>query len=164
VIALAVGLGIVAITGAAWAGKAFILGERRDAGASAERFRPQRIAVLYFNDLSTDKHLGYLADGLTESLINQLGTVGALDVVSSGGVKQYRGEDVPRDSIARALEAGTLVDGSVVPEGKNVRVTMRVIDGNNGALASDPTSVVESLANPLALKTKLAEQLSLMLR
>jgi eukaryotic-like serine/threonine-protein kinase len=164
VIALAVGLGIIAITGAAWAGKAFILGGRRNAGASAERFRPQRIAVLYFNDLSTDKHLGYLADGLTESLINQLGAVSALDVVSTGGVKQYRGEDVPRDSIARALEAGTLVDGSVVPEGKNVRVTMRVIDGNNGALASDPTSVVESLANPLALKTKLAEQLSLMLR
>jgi serine/threonine-protein kinase len=164
VIAGAVALGIVAITGAAWAGKAFILDARRNTGVGAERLRPQRIAVLYFNDLSTDKHLGYLADGLTESLIGQLGAVSALDVISTGGVKQFRGEDVPRDSIARVLEAGTLVDGSIVPEGKNVRVTMRVIDGNNGALASDPTSVVESLANPLALKTKLAEQLSLMLR
>ncbi|MGZ3333091.1 MAG: protein kinase domain-containing protein [Gemmatimonadaceae bacterium] len=164
VIAGAVALGIVAITGAAWAGKAFILDARRNAGVGAERFRPQRIAVLYFNDLSTDKHLGYLADGLTESLIGQLGAVSALDVISAGGVKQFRGEEVPRDSIARALEAGTLVDGNVVPEGKNVRVTMRIIDGNNGALASDPTSVVEPLANPLALKTKLAEQLSLMLR
>jgi serine/threonine-protein kinase len=163
VIALAVAIGIVAITGAAWAGKAF-MGARRNAGASAERFRPQRIAVLYFNDLSTDKHLGYLADGLTESLINQLGAVSALDVISPGGVKQFRGEDVPRDSIGRALEAGTLVDGSVEPEGKNVRVTMRIIDGNSGAMSADPTSVVESLANPLALKTKLAEQLSLMLR
>lgn len=163
VIALFIALGVVGVTGAAWAGKAF-MGARRIAGAGAERFRPQRIAVLYFNDLSTDKHLGYLADGLSESLIAQLGAVSALDVISTGGVKQFRGEDIPRDSIARALEAGTLVDGSVVPEGKNVRVTMRIIDGNSGALASDPTSVVESLANPLALKTKLAEQLSLMLR
>jgi eukaryotic-like serine/threonine-protein kinase len=164
VIALAVTLGILAITGAAWAGKAFIFDARRNAGAGAERFKPQRIAVLYFNDLSQDKHLGYLADGLTESLINQLGAVSALDVISTGGVKQFRGEDVPRDSIAHALEAGTLVDGSVTPEGKNVRVTMRIIDGNSGAVASEPTSVVEALGNPLALQTKLAQQLSLMLR
>ena len=165
-IALAVALGIVAVTGAAWAGKAFIWDGRRNGatGAGAGSFRPQRIAVLYFNDLSEDKHLGYLADGLTESLINQLAAVSALDVISTGGVKQFRGEDVPRDSIGRALEAGTLVDGSVAPEGKNVRVTMRIIDGNSGAMSADPTSVVESLANPLALKTKLAEQLSLMLR
>jgi len=166
VIALFVALGVVAVTGAAWAGKAFVWGTWRRSATSIgpAGFKPQRIAVLYFKDLSPNKQLGYLADGLTESLINQLGQVSALDVISTGGVKQFRGEDVPRDSIARTLEAGTLVDGTVTPEGNNVRVTMRVIDGNSGAAFDEPKSVVESLGNPLALRTKLAEQLSLMLR
>jgi TolB-like protein len=166
VIVLAVALGIVVVTGAAWAGKAFLWGGKNSgaANAGAGAFKPQRIAVLYFKDLSPDKRLGYLADGLTESLINQLDQVSALDVISTGGVKQYRGEDVSSDSIARALEAGTLVDGSVTPEGNNVRVTMRVIDGNSGVAFDEPKTVVESLANPLALRTKVAEQLSLMLR
>jgi len=168
VIALAVALGIVAVTGAAWAGKAFVWDTWRHAARNIgpAGFKPQRIAVLYFKDLSPDKRLGYLADGLTESLINQLGQVSALDVISTGGVKQFRGLDVSRDSIASLLEAGTLVDGTVTPEGDNVRVTMRVIDGNSGigAAFDEPKTVVESLRNPLALRAKVAEQLSLMLR
>jgi hypothetical protein len=78
-------------------------------------------------------------------------------------MSQFRGKDVTRDSIARALEAGTLVDGTVTPEGNRVRVTVRVVDGNSDA-QFDQASVVESLGNPLALQTKLAQQLALMLR
>jgi serine/threonine-protein kinase len=165
VIALFAALGVVAVTGAAWAGKAFIWDPRRSAAANgAGAFRPQRIAVLYFKDLSPDKRLGYLADGLTESLIGDLGQVSALDVISTGGISQFRAKDVPPDSIARVLEAGTLVQGSVAPEGNNVRVNLRVVDGNSGADFGEPKTVVESLANPLALRTKLASQLALMLR
>jgi TolB-like protein/tRNA A-37 threonylcarbamoyl transferase component Bud32 len=166
VIALTVAVGIVAVTGAAWAGKAFVWDSWRHAARQIgpAGYRPQRIAVLYFKDMSRDKRLGYLADGLTESLTGQLGQVSALDVISTGGVKQFRGLDVSRDSIASLLEAGTLVDGSVAPEGNNVRVTMRIIDGNSGVAFDEPKTVVESLGNPLALRTKLAEQLSVMLR
>ncbi|MDP9201135.1 MAG: hypothetical protein M3P26_04280, partial [Gemmatimonadota bacterium] len=166
VVALAVGLGVVALSGAAWAGKAFLWGARRNSTGSvgAAGFRPQRIAVLYFKDLSPDKRLGYLADGLTESLIDQLAQVSALDVISTGGISQFRGKDVPADSIAHALDAGTLVDGSVAPEGNDrVRVTLRLVDGNSGA-DRDQAAVVESFGNPLVLRTRLAEQLALMLR
>ena len=164
VVTLVVALAVFVISGAAWAGKTFLWGAKRQATNSATAgFRPQRIAVLYFKDQSPDKKLGYLADGLTESLIDQLNHVSALDVISTGGMSQFRGKDVSRDSIANALEAGTLVDGSVTPEGDNVRVTMRLVDGNSGS-QFDEASVVESLKNPLSLETKLAERLSLMLR
>jgi len=165
VVAVFVAVGIVAVTGAAWAGKAFVWDTWRHAATNIgpAGFKPQRIAVLYFKDMSPNKRLGYLADGLTESLIGDLAQVSALDVISVGGIKQFRGKDVRRDSIAHALEAGTLVDGSVTPEGDSVRVTMRVVDGNSDA-QFDQASVVESPGNPLALRTKLAEQLSLMLR
>jgi TolB-like protein len=165
VIAMFVALGIVGVTGAAWAGKAFVWDTWRRSASSIgpAGFKPQRIAVLYFKDLSPNKQLGYLADGLTESLISDLGQVSALDVISVGGIRQFRGKDVRNDSIEHVLEAGTLVDGTVAPEGNNVRVTVRVVDGNSDA-QFDQASVVESPANPLALRTKLAEQLSLMLR
>jgi serine/threonine-protein kinase len=165
VIALFVALGVVGVTGAAWAGKAFVWDTWRRSASSIgpAGFRPQRIAVLYFKDNSPNRQLGYLADGLTESLISDLSQVNALDVISIGGISQFRGKDVRSDSIARALEAGTLVDGSVTPEGNRVRVTMRVVDGNSG-VQFDQASVVESPANPLVLRTKLGEQLSLILR
>ena len=163
-VAFAVVFGILAISGAAWAGKSFLWGAKHQTAPNGGGgFRPQRIAVLDFKDVSADKHLGYLADGVTKSLTDQLSRVNALDVISSGGVNQFRGKDVSRDSIAHVLEAGTLVDGSVTPEGKNVRVTMRLVDGNSDA-QFDEASVVAPLGDPLTLTTKLAEQLSLMLR
>ena len=165
VFALIIAVGVLAVSGAAWAGRAYLLDGRRAAAASsaAGGFRPQRVAVLYFRDASPDKRLGYLADGVTESLIDDLSRVSALDVISSGGIEPFRGKDVPRDSIARALEAGTLVDGSVAPDGNRVRVTLNVVDGNSDAEYRS-ASVVESPDNPQALRAKVAEQLALMLR
>jgi serine/threonine-protein kinase len=155
---------LLVLTGGAWAGKEF-LGRNRSAAttAGAPEFTPQHIAVLYFTDLSPDKKLGYLADGLTESLINDLSAVRALDVVSTNGVQQFRGKNVPRDSIAHALEAGTIVEGSVEAEGNQARATLRVIDGNSGADFRS-ASVTAPLGDPIALKTRLADELAQMLR
>jgi len=163
VIAGAVVVALLVLTGAAWAGKELLGRTRATGGAGASRFALQHVAVLYFTDLSPDKRLGYLADGLTESLINDLSAVKGLDVVSTSGVKPFRAKEISRDSIASLLEAGTLVDGAVEAEGNQARVTLRLIDGSSGAVDKQ-TSVVAPLGDPLALKTKLADQLSQMLR
>jgi len=94
---------------------------------------PTRVAVLYFDDLSRDGDLDYLADGLTEALIEQLAQVRALNVVSRNGVAQFRDSELPRDSVARILEAGSLIQGSVEPTGDDVRITARLVDGTSGA-------------------------------
>ena len=94
-----------------------------------------RVAVLYFTDLSRDSSLGHVASGLTEGLITELQKVRALAVVSANGVAPFRGKEdvVSRDSIARALRASTLVAGSVEPVGDRVRATVRLVDGTSGA-------------------------------
>jgi len=86
-----------------------------------------RVAVLYFDDASNGS-LRYLADGLTESLIDRLSTVSVLDVISREGVRLFRGREVPSDSIGRALLVGSIVRGSVEPEGGKVRLTVRLVD------------------------------------
>ena len=87
-----------------------------------------RVGVLYFVDESRNGQLRYLADGLTESLIEQLSQVAALDVVSADGVRPFRGASVALDSIARVLKVNTVVRGVVEPGDKGVRVTVRLVD------------------------------------
>ena len=103
--------------------------------ASSGALDSKRVAVLYFSDLSRDSSLGHVAAGLTEGLIAELQKVRALAVVSANGVAPFRGKEgvVSRDSIARALHASTLVDGSVEPVGDRVRATVRLVDGTSGA-------------------------------
>ena len=75
--------------------------ERGAAGQEPSGLDPNRLAVLYFqkSEGSSDS-LGYLADGLTEALIHELGNVGGLQVISSNGVRPYRKGDLPLQKVA----------------------------------------------------------------
>ena len=94
---------------------------------------PTSVAVLYFEDFSQNQDLGYLADGFTEALIHELAQVGLLRVISRNGVKPYRNPDIPIDSIARTLNVGSIVEGSIESFGDQLRVTVQLIDGTDGA-------------------------------
>ena len=65
------------------------------------------VSVLYFDNDTRDPELGYLADGITESVISSLSGIEGLDVVSRGGAEQFRGSTAPTDAaLAAALAAG----------------------------------------------------------
>ncbi len=124
---------------------------------------PQRIAILYFDDLSSGRTMAPLASGLTEELIAQLTHVGPLDVVSRNGVAQFRDVAVSPDSAARALGAGTIVRGSVEPVGDKVHVAVRLIDGNSGA-DFQRASFDAPLSDPIATRDSLVLQVARMVR
>src|SRR5947207_709160 len=156
-----IGLGALALIAGAW----LLFGRHRDGGASAGgSLAPNRVAVLYFNDASRDSSLRYLADGVTESLIDQLSAIRALDVISRNGVAPFRGRDIPRDSIARALDAGTLVEGEVEPVGTRARVTIRLVDGASGADVGRRQSFELPVDAPLAIRDSLVNQAAILLR
>ena len=124
----------------------------------------RRVAVLYFQDLSSDSTLGYLADGLTEGLINKLSQVRTLDVISRNGVLPFRNSDLPRDSIARAVGAGTLVEGSLEPVRDRVRLTVRLVDGATGADLLRRASFEAPAGNLLSIRDTLATEVARVLR
>ena len=99
-----------------------------------KKLAPEHVAVLYFNDESPRHDLGYLAEGLTSTLIDQLGQVRKLRVISQNGVRGFRGRSVPIDSVARALDAGTIVGGSITRSGELLRITVEMIDGSTGVV------------------------------
>jgi eukaryotic-like serine/threonine-protein kinase len=153
------GIGAIAILAGAW----LLFGRHGKRAAGAGDLQANRVAVLYFNDQSRDSSLRYLADGLTEALIDQLSPIRALDVVSRNGVAPFRGRDVPRDSIARALGATTLVAGEVEPAGTRARVTVRLVDGPSGAEVKHQSFELP-LGAPLAIRDSLVNQAALFLR
>jgi serine/threonine-protein kinase len=130
---LAIGL-VAVLAGLGWV----VFGGKGNAGATTSgRLDSRRVAVTYFTDLSRDSSLGHVAAGLTEGLIAELAKVRGLSVVSPNGVAPYRGSEVSRDSIARALRAGTLVEGSVERIGERVAAQVRLVDGTSGADVGD---------------------------
>lgn len=122
-----------------------------------------RVAVLYFQDLSRDGELGYLADGVTESLIDRMGGGGAINPISRSGSEQFRGSTLPRDSIATLLSAGTLVEGSVEPRGDLIRVQVALFDGESGT-EINRESFDRPASDLFALQEEVSTQVSELLR
>ncbi len=158
-------LGVVGavMVAAAWGSRSVWSRSARPAAGSAGGLDPRRIAVLYFDDLSRDSSLAYLADGLTETLIDELGPVKPLEVISRNGAARYRHASVSRDSIARALKVGSLVEGSVEEVGDRVRVTVRLVDGSSGA-DIDRQTFEQPKGNLLRIRDTLTQQVASALR
>jgi TolB-like protein len=131
--------------------------------AVGRTFDPTKIAVMYFEDRSGGD-LGYLADGLTEGLIDQLRQVRELDVLSKDAVGRFRGPDVSIDSVISALEPGTIVQGSVRSSGDRVRFSVNVIDGNTGAEKGEGMAFELPGGDELALRRHFADSVGLYLR
>jgi serine/threonine-protein kinase len=124
---------------------------------------PRRIAVLYFDDHSADRSLGYLADGLTESLIHELSSVSAIQVISRNGVKPFRDAPVPIDSVATALRVGSLVEGSVQRSNDRLRVTVQLIDARTNAHL-ESTTLERQMGELFKLEDDLANEVARLLR
>jgi TolB-like protein len=126
-------VGVFAIGASAWVGRASMEPAVDAPVELTDTEDPRRVAVLYFGTQGGGEDAEFLAAGLTESLIDELSTVDSLSVVSRNGSQIYR--DPPRpalDSIGRALEVGTLVDGTVAVAGDRVRVTVNMINAEDG--------------------------------
>lgn len=125
-------------------------------GTSEVAFSETRIAVLPFEHPDPDADLGWLAEGITKDLIDELDNVSALDVVSYRGVMPYRGRTPALDSVARAHETGNLVAGGVDETGDSLVVRLEMVDGRTASsLWSD--RFVGSRDSVLALKERVLE-------
>ena len=132
--------------------------------AAAGEMDLRRVAVLYFNDLTPGAEAQHLADGLTESLIAEMEEVRGLDVVSRNGVAPFRGSDVSPDSIARVLETGTVVAGSIEQiAGDRLRLSLRLVDGQSGAVFGQ-AGFEKQTDDLLGARDELSEQVALLLR
>jgi TolB-like protein/Tfp pilus assembly protein PilF len=102
------------------------LRERFFGGALSEPI--ESIAVLPLDNLSGDPEQEYFADGMTEALISDLAKIRAIKVISRTSAMRYKGTDKPLPDIARELNVGGVVEGSVMRAGDRVRITAQLIE------------------------------------
>ncbi|TMG81113.1 MAG: tetratricopeptide repeat protein, partial [Betaproteobacteria bacterium] len=88
------------------------------------------VAVLPFVNLSADPENEYFADGITEDVIAQLSKIRSLPVISRTSIMQFKKRDQPLRDIGTALNATTILEGSVRRAGDRVRIVAQLIDAD----------------------------------
>jgi serine/threonine-protein kinase len=86
------------------------------------------IAVLPIENLSRDEGQEYLADGLTEALIEDLSQIRALRVIARASVMRYKGSKRPLPEIAKELGVSGVVAGTVLRLQDRLRVSANLVD------------------------------------
>lgn len=99
---------------------------------TAEGTRDHRVAVLPFENFSSELRDSYFADGLHEELLTHLAGLTTIRVIARTSVKQYQGTQRPIPEIAAELNAASVMEGSVRYADRRVRVTAQLIDGSTG--------------------------------
>jgi len=93
---------------------------------------PHSIAVLPFANMSGDKEQEYFSDGLTEELLNSLAEINELQVAGRTSSFYFKGKDVDLGTVARKLNVGAVLEGSVRRSGNTVRITTQLINAVTG--------------------------------
>ena len=86
------------------------------------------IAVLPFDNLSTDPEQAFFADGLAEDLITRLSSWRAFPVIARNSSFHYRGGNLDLKRVSTELGARYVVEGSVRRAGDRIRITAQLID------------------------------------
>ncbi|HEX6558419.1 MAG TPA: hypothetical protein VF021_03135 [Longimicrobiales bacterium] len=126
-------LALVAMGGSGFAVRQDVV-QARSRAAAEHPLDQRNVAVMYFRDDTNDPQLSYVADGLTEDLIQALGGVNELNVLSRNATAPFRDTDATLDSVAKQLDVGTIVDGSVEKRGSRIAVSLQLVDGRSGTV------------------------------
>lgn len=126
-------------------------------GSAAPAFTPppHSIAVLPFVNMSGDPKQDYFSDGMSEELLNSLASVRELQVAARTSSFSFKGSGTNVSDIARQLNVGAILEGSVRKDGARVRITAQLINAVTGFHLWSQTYDRE-LRNVLALQTDIA--------
>ena len=88
------------------------------------------LAVLPFRNLGTGTADDYFASGMTDAVTTELAKLGVSKVISETSVVQFKDTKKPVRDIAHALGVDAIVEGAVLREGNQVRITVQLIGGD----------------------------------
>ena len=100
--------------------------------AKAEEAEPPSIAVLPFDNMSSDPEQEYFSDGITEDIITDLSKVAGLLVIARNSSFAYKGKSFDIRTVGRELGVKSVLEGSIRRAGNRVRITAQLINAANG--------------------------------
>jgi len=98
-----------------------------------QRLRPftpeeRSIAVLPFENLSSDKENAYFAEGIQDEILSRLSKIGNLKVISRTSTQHYQSAPKNLREIAKQLGVANILEGSVQKSADTVRVNVQLIN------------------------------------
>ena len=98
---------------------------------SAALIPEKSIAVLPFENLSSDKENAYFADGIQDEILTRLSKIADLKVISRTSTQHYKSTPDNLPEIAKQLGVAHILEGSVQKSGDAVRVNVQLIKAAN---------------------------------
>ena len=110
--------------------------EEQTSGAIASRLAldetSSSVAVIPFTNMSPDPEQEYFCEGMAEEIINSLAGVSDLRVAARSSAFQFNSKSHDAREVGAALNVKTVLEGSVRTAGRRVRVSVQLIDVDNG--------------------------------
>src|ERR1700686_4667965 len=116
------------------------------------------VAILPLANATSNSEMDYLADGITEGVINHLSRLPRLRVVARSTVFRYRQAQQDPLQIGRELKVGAVIVGRLTQHGDTVNVETEMVDVSNGSKiwgeqyrrkASDIATVEDDIASDI---------------
>jgi TolB-like protein len=124
---------------------------------------PHSLAVLPFVNMSGDPNQEYFSDGISEELLDALSRLNQLHVVASTSAFSFKNQNVDTSEIARKLNVGAILEGSVRRSGNTARITVQLIDAMTGYRVWSQT-YDRSLTDILKVQTEVATSVAAQLK
>src|SRR5881392_1053804 len=117
----------------------FVLAPRREAALVASAvpnesksvINAKSIAVLPFENLSSDKENAYFAEGIQDEILTRLSKIADLKVISRTSTQHYKSAPENLPEIAKQLGVAHILEGSVQKSADAVRVNVQLIKAAN---------------------------------
>jgi adenylate cyclase len=96
--------------------------------AVASRSDEPLLAVLPFDNVSSDRELTYFSDGVSDEIRETIARGADLKVIGRGSSFQFRGAEKSAAHVAAQVKATHVLDGSVQRSGQKLRITAELVD------------------------------------
>jgi eukaryotic-like serine/threonine-protein kinase len=93
----------------------------------------ESVAVLPLANATSNSEMDYLADGITEGVINHLSRLPGLRVMARTTVFRYRGTQQDPLQIGHDLKVGAVIVGRLTQHGDTLNVETEMVDVSNGS-------------------------------
>jgi TolB-like protein/Tfp pilus assembly protein PilF len=102
-------------------------------GPAAPPILNKSIAVLPFENLSSDKENAFFAQGIQDEIITTLSRISGLRVISRTSTARYQSAPENLREIARELRVANILEGSVQKAGDRVHINVQLIQTDTDA-------------------------------
>jgi len=103
--------------------------QKSDTNARDEESRPpMSLAILSFNNLSDERELNWISEGIAEDVTTRLSMIDIMKVTARNSAFTFKGTSPNIREVGKTLKVRFVVEGSVRKFGDKIRITAQLID------------------------------------